>query len=225
MKGNLVSKIWQWVLVGLVVGLLGISQSVGAEEVQCDYAVAGLPDCYEPIQYGYDNQGQPNVPRANLQANACFGTGTLADECADERDWRIGWHLIRLQTGVLDCSQVPTELYAELARLFDCSIKPPAPVTPVADGRCGVLPVVAVPSLTLRYYIGGYEWLPLPGQAAIRTNHAGVVLPVVAGQAKVLYDFPPDQPPYTTTAELLDGTGTVLFTFPACPVDPRTLIP
>lgn len=220
-----VSHRGQWVVLTLIIGWLVISQPVAADEVQCDYAVGGLSDCYEPIQYGYDDQGLPNVPRANLRANACFGAGTLVEECTDERDWRVGWHLIRLQTGVLDCSQVPSELYAELAQLFDCSIKSPPPTTTVAVGYCVITPVVGVPSLTLRYYIGSYIWTPLAGQAELRTNNGGVVMPVAVGQDYVTYDFPPDQPPYTTTAELVDGNGSVLFTFSPCPVDPRSFVP
>jgi hypothetical protein len=219
------------VLALLVAGLIAFSLGVAAEP-SCDYAAGGLPDCYEPLErYGYDDRGDPNVPRANPRANACFGTGTFVESCVTERDWRVGWHLIRLQTGVLDCSQVPTELYAELAQWFDCSIKPsPVAVESSAVGSvvggvysaCLVTPVVSVPSGVLQYYIASYYWSPQPSQSVLHTHHAGATIPVAVGVGYSNLTFPVAQPPYNSTAELVDGTGTVLLTFAPCPANPLT---
>jgi hypothetical protein len=57
---------------------------------------------------GFDDHGNPNDPRINERANACYEGGTMEDRCRIEFDWQVGWYLIRLQFGLLSREQVPS---------------------------------------------------------------------------------------------------------------------
>lgn len=57
---------------------------------------------------GVDDQGNPNDPAVNDNANACFEGGSLEDKCVTEWEWECGWHLIRLEEGLISESLFPS---------------------------------------------------------------------------------------------------------------------
>lgn len=72
---------------------------------------------------GLDDRGQPNDPRTNSRANACYEGGTLAFKCGttdldgdgvitqSESDalWNAGWYLIRFEQGIISRENFPAE--------------------------------------------------------------------------------------------------------------------
>lgn len=58
-------------------------------------------------QSGYDDLGNPNDPRLNDRANACYESGTMADKCDSELEWQAGWYRIRFEYGLLGRGEVP----------------------------------------------------------------------------------------------------------------------
>lgn len=66
------------------------------------------------------DNGQPNDPFVNEQANACYAGGSLEGKCAPDGNgngivddyeadwaWNCGWHLIRLEAGIIHESDMP----------------------------------------------------------------------------------------------------------------------
>lgn len=78
-----------------------------------------------------DDLGNPNDPAENERANACFAGGSWEGKChttdtdfdgdVDIHDinwmWRCGWYVIRVERGLLNEGQYPSECYTKV-RLF-----------------------------------------------------------------------------------------------------------
>ncbi|MFQ3673987.1 MAG: hypothetical protein SNJ83_10370 [Aggregatilineales bacterium] len=74
-----------------------------------------------------DDRGNPNDPSENERANACFTGGSWEGKChrtdvdfdgdVDEQDvnwmWRCGWYVIRVERGLLNEGQYPSECYTK----------------------------------------------------------------------------------------------------------------
>ena len=58
---------------------------------------------------GFDDRGNPNDPRVNERANACYDGGTLAGKCDTQAEWDAGWYLIRFEYGLLGCADFPAQ--------------------------------------------------------------------------------------------------------------------
>jgi hypothetical protein len=58
---------------------------------------------------GSDDRGNPNDPRTNERANACFEGGSMAGKCDAVNEWEAGWYLIRFETGLISREQVPAQ--------------------------------------------------------------------------------------------------------------------
>ncbi len=58
---------------------------------------------------GFDDRGNPNDPRVNERANACYDGGTLAGKCDEQAEWDAGWYLIRFEYGLLNCDNFPSQ--------------------------------------------------------------------------------------------------------------------
>lgn len=56
---------------------------------------------------GVDDEGNPNDPRVNERANACYMGGTLEGKCATEAEWQAGWYLIRYEYGMINRQGIP----------------------------------------------------------------------------------------------------------------------
>ncbi|MEQ8674927.1 MAG: hypothetical protein RLP44_03840 [Aggregatilineales bacterium] len=56
---------------------------------------------------GFDDEGNPNDPRINERANACYEGGTLEGKCSTEAEWQAGWYLIRYQNGMINRQGIP----------------------------------------------------------------------------------------------------------------------
>lgn len=57
---------------------------------------------------GMDDEGQPNDPRVNENANACYEGGSMGHYyCDEEEEWIGGWYLIRYENGMITRDQVP----------------------------------------------------------------------------------------------------------------------
>ena len=50
---------------------------------------------------------EPNDPRVNERANACYDGGTLEGKCQIEEEWKAGWYLIRVEYGIFAQDDVP----------------------------------------------------------------------------------------------------------------------
>lgn len=60
---------------------------------------------------GKDDRGNPNDPRVNERANACYEGAAMEFKCGDDPVlWEAGWYLIRFQYGLIGADQVPDEL-------------------------------------------------------------------------------------------------------------------
>ncbi|QPC82788.1 hypothetical protein G4Y79_24405 [Phototrophicus methaneseepsis] len=58
---------------------------------------------------GFDDRGNPNDPRINERANACFEGGTMEGRCQTEIDWIAGWYLIRYNEGLIAREDFPSQ--------------------------------------------------------------------------------------------------------------------
>lgn len=79
-----------------------------------------------------DDQGNPNDPTINDRANACYADGSMAGKCDSVWEWTCGWHIIRLEQGLITREQVPQ---------FCESLVPPIS-TPVPDVSTEPAPAV-----------------------------------------------------------------------------------
>jgi hypothetical protein len=57
-----------------------------------------------------DDQGNPNDPKVNERANACYAGGTLAGKCDTPLLWEAGWYLIRYEAAMLVRGAFPAHL-------------------------------------------------------------------------------------------------------------------
>jgi hypothetical protein len=63
-------------------------------------------------QESVDDQGNPNDPRVNERANACYAGAAWEYTCGDDLYlWEAGWYFIRLQTGMFSVSDIPYGLW------------------------------------------------------------------------------------------------------------------
>lgn len=56
---------------------------------------------------GFDDAGNPNDPRINERANACYEGGSLEGKCSTEAQWQAGWYLIRYEYGLINRQGIP----------------------------------------------------------------------------------------------------------------------
>ena len=70
---------------------------------------ASLMIAVQGLLAGLDDRGNPNDPRTNERANACFEGGSMAGKCHAENEWEAGWYLIRFETGLITREQVPAQ--------------------------------------------------------------------------------------------------------------------
>jgi hypothetical protein len=54
-----------------------------------------------------DDEGNPNNPRENARANACFNGGAMAGKCDDAWEWNCGWFMIRYDAGMISRADFP----------------------------------------------------------------------------------------------------------------------
>jgi hypothetical protein len=54
-----------------------------------------------------DDVDNPNDPRVNETANACFEGGAMEGKCATEWEWVCGWYMIRLDYGIFSREEIP----------------------------------------------------------------------------------------------------------------------
>lgn len=54
-----------------------------------------------------DDQGNPNDPTVNDNANACFEGGAMEDKCDTDWEWDCGWYLIRFNYGITPREEFP----------------------------------------------------------------------------------------------------------------------
>lgn len=74
---------------------------------------------------GVDDNGNPNDPLVNEDANACFGGGEMEGKCDTDWEWTCGWHLIRYNEGFITAEEFPIE----------CSSLLPEEVQPECNAR------------------------------------------------------------------------------------------
>ena len=60
---------------------------------------ASLMIAAQVLTVGVDDRGNPNDPRVNERANACFEGGSMAGKCHADNEWEAGWYLIRFEWG------------------------------------------------------------------------------------------------------------------------------
>lgn len=74
---------------------------------------------------GVDDNGNPNDPLINEDANACFGGGALEGKCDTDWEWTCGWHLIRYNEGVITADEFPLECSSLLPQELqpDCNAR------------------------------------------------------------------------------------------------------
>lgn len=60
-------------------------------------------------QESVDDEGNPNDPRVNERANACYAGAVWEYRCGNDQNlWDAGWYYIRLQSGVLSATEIPS---------------------------------------------------------------------------------------------------------------------
>lgn len=57
---------------------------------------------------GFDDLGNPNDPRVNERANACFEGATLYGKCDSPLMWEAGWYLIRYEAKIFTAEEIPS---------------------------------------------------------------------------------------------------------------------
>lgn len=57
-----------------------------------------------------DDLGQPNDPRINERANACYEGAEWAGKCVIEIEWVAGWYYIRLKAGIIGLDDIPSHI-------------------------------------------------------------------------------------------------------------------
>ena len=78
---------------------------------------------------GFDDRGNPNDPRVNERANACYEGAILEGKCHTQAEWDAGWYLIRFQFGLLGRDDIPEVYHWVLPPL---ETPPPALPSPTA---------------------------------------------------------------------------------------------
>jgi hypothetical protein len=85
-----------------------------------------------------DDQGNPNDPRTNERANACYEDGTMTSKCDEEWEWVCGWYLIRFEYGLISREVFPS----------DCAILLPSDdIPPVIPPTATPVPTLLVPTI------------------------------------------------------------------------------
>lgn len=69
-----------------------------------------------------DDQGNPNDPTINEDANACFGEGSMSGLCDTDWEWTCGWYLIRFEYSMISRDNFPQTC---------SSLLPEAPADPI----------------------------------------------------------------------------------------------
>ncbi|MFN8371877.1 MAG: hypothetical protein U0694_03230 [Anaerolineae bacterium] len=90
--------------------------------------------------WALDDRGNPNDPRVNERANACYEDGSLAGRCHTEWDWVAGWYLIRFQFGLISRANFPAEyvsvLPPEVVTTGGSPLPPAGPLNGPAPAGC-----------------------------------------------------------------------------------------
>jgi hypothetical protein len=81
-------------------------------------------------QSGLDDEGNPNDPRMNERANACYDGGSLAGKCDTQVEWDAGWYLIRYQNNMISRQNFPLQYIWVLPEEISIVTAPGVP-TPV----------------------------------------------------------------------------------------------